>query len=245
MAIIEIKTGLDYEGCLLCGEALVNFHDPIEMKCAFCGTMHNAKAHCTEMHYVCDTCQHLSAGDVVQTICLRSDKTDPMALAVEIMSSPAVKMHGPEHHFIVPAVLMTCINNKHGDFPDLKDRIDFVRKIAGETVPNCSFDLRTCGAAIGTGIFLEMLNNHDAATEDEWSLSKNIVADSLTKIADSGGPRCCKRDTYLALEASVEFLSDKYAIELPTSQAKCTFSLRNNSCKREECNFYNMSNSLV
>ena len=245
MAIIEIQTGTTYEGCLLCGEALVNFSDAIEMKCAFCGKIEKATSHCTEMHFVCDVCQHLTAGDVVQSICLNSKHTDPIALAVEIMSSPAVKMHGPEHHFIVPAVLMTCMNNKHGDFPDLKERIDFVRKIATETVPTCSYDLRTCGAAIGTGIFLEMLNNHDADTEDEWSLSKNIVSDSLDKIAESGGPRCCKRDTYLALEASIAFLRDKYAIDLPQSQAKCTFSLRNNSCKREDCNFYNMSFSLV
>ena len=32
-------------------------------------------------------------------------------MAIEIMKSPMINMHGPEHHFLVPAVLITSYYN--------------------------------------------------------------------------------------------------------------------------------------
>ncbi len=36
-----------------------------------------------------------------------------MALAIRLMRLPAVKMHGPEHHFLVPAVLLAAYLERH------------------------------------------------------------------------------------------------------------------------------------
>ena len=243
--MIEIKQKTDYEGCLVCGDALISFTKPVEMHCVFCGKTSLATSHCNQMHFVCDECQHLASTEIVKNVCLRSKKTDPISLAVEIMHSPAIKMHGPEHHFLVPAVLMTCINNKYHTIDNLAEKIDLAESIAFERVPVCSFDLKMCGAAIGTGIFLELYENIDSRNEDEWSLPNQIIARSLKRIGEIDGPRCCKRDSYFSLHEAIDFLYEKFAIELPRSEAKCTFSLRNNSCKREDCQFYNIGYSLV
>ncbi|MFW5702248.1 MAG: DUF5714 domain-containing protein, partial [Bacteroidota bacterium] len=90
-------------------------------------------------------------------------------------------------------------------------------------------------------IFLDRKPEH----EDQWSPQKEIIAVSLKTVAESPGPRCCKRDTYLAIQTAVGYLSSKFGIDLPYSEAKCTFSMRNAACGHEECEFYNISYSLV
>lgn len=244
--MIEIKQkNTDYTGCLVCGDDLITFSKPREMQCAFCGKIVEATSHCVQMHYVCDSCSHLSAREVVKSICLKSHKTDPISLAVEIMHSPAIKMHGEEHHMIVPSVLLTCINNKYHSIENLEEKIELAERLAMERVPVCSYDLKMCGAAIGTGVFLEIYMGIEPREEDEWSLPNQMIAESLKVIAEQKGPRCCKRDTYISLQGSIDFLFEKFAIELPKSEARCTFSNRNTSCMREDCNFYNIANSLV
>ena len=45
-------------------------------------------------------------------IALRSStEKDPLLLLEEIMDLPSVHMHGPEHHAIVPSVLLTALRN--------------------------------------------------------------------------------------------------------------------------------------
>lgn len=163
------------------------------------------------------------------------------------MNSPQVRMHGPEHHFIVPAVLITCVNNLAGrSLEELQKKLDIaeIRSIS-ETPDHCQYALGSCGAAMGTGVFLSIYTNRTPETEDEWSLMNSIIAKCQKNIADAGGPRCCKRDTYISLETAVDFLKERFSIELEKSQGKCTFSLRNPTCKHEDCTFYNLSNSLV
>ncbi len=245
MENLEVINKTEEEVCLFCGFDEVKMETSQEMQCVFCGEISDAMSICVNNHYVCDNCKRLTPNELIKKVCMNTKKTDPISLAVEIMGSPAIKMHGPEHHFIVPAVLLTCINNAFGSIENLKEKIDMAEKRANETVPTCSFNLGTCGAAIGTGIFLSIYTNQNPRSEDEWSLANSIIASSLKRVADSGGPRCCKRDTYIAIEEAVDFLRDKFAVYLPISTAKCTFSLRNRSCGREECNFYNLSFSLV
>jgi len=100
-------------------------------------------------------------------------------------------------------------------------------------------------SSFGNWNFLKHFQWQEPGDDDEWSLSHQIVASSLKHIAESIDHRCCKRDTYLSLQAAAEFLKDKYAIDLPLSEARCTFSLRNQNLREEECNFYNLSYSLV
>ncbi len=237
---------LERETCILCGEDLQKLESRIERKCDFCGSVKPIAVECSNTHYICVDCMALSPTDYAYNVCLQYKGIDPIALAVDIMNSPVIRMHGAEHHFIVPAVLTTCMHNYLKSTESLKHKLDTIKRRADEETPHaCSYDLGTCGAAIGTGVFMSAYLNRELRDEDEWSLSNTIVSQSLKRVADSGGPRCCKRDTYLALETAIEFIRDNFAISLPISTAKCTFSLRNRTCKHEDCQFYNLSNSLV
>lgn len=66
-----------------------------------------------------------------------------------------------------------------------------------------------------------------------------MTAQSLLSIANQGGPRCCKRDSFLAISEAVTFMRKELgvALEQPAS-VLCDFSDYNHECKRESCPFY-------
>ena len=97
----------------------------------------------------------------------------------------------------------------------------------------------TCGAAVGTGIFLSVLTGTSPLSKAEWRLSNLMTAESLLAIANHGGPRCCKRDTFLALRTAVSFVQRELHIELDGEQpVVCEFSALNKECTKGECPFY-------
>ncbi|MGQ9820197.1 MAG: DUF5714 domain-containing protein [Candidatus Kapaibacteriales bacterium] len=231
--------------CLVCGNDLINVSEEVTMVCAFCGKGEKTNWYCVEGHYVCSDCLNLNPKEIIKSMCLKSNKTDPIDLAKEIMSSPAIKMHGPEHHLITPAVMLTAMANYTNNCEGLASRIQKAEEMALQMAPTCNWHLGTCGAALGASIFLLIWKGLNPDDPKSWDEGNSIVASSLKRIAELGSPRCCKRDTYIAIEETVEHLHIHYRIELPISEPKCIFSLRNRSCKHEECIFFNLKYSLV
>ncbi len=246
MKNLETYQSINDVGCILCGEELHKLDKKMDMHCDFCGKTEKISYFCTNEHSICDNCLRIAPEEFVKTICLKYKGIDPNELAVEIMNSPVITMHGSVHHFIVPAVMLTCTYNFQDKSELLAEKLDIaLERVFVETPSSCEYHNGTCGAAQGAIVFLSIFLDRDLNSEDEWSPSNALIADCLKRIADHGGPRCCKRDTYFAISATVDYLKDSFAIELPISDAKCTFSLRNKSCGREECVYYNLSNSLV
>lgn len=198
------------------------------------------------MHSICYDCANMSAKDLIKSYCLSYRGTDPMALAVEIMDSPYFEMQGSWHHFVVPSVLLTCAKNLTGAQYNLTAALDEVYERVMEEVPmECAFHAGTCGAACGAAVFLSIFLGRDSQSEDMWSVTSAITTAALKKIKEYPGPACCKRDTYITISAVAEFMAEKFALVFPVTEAKCTFSLRNEGCGREECMYYNMANMIV
>ncbi|MFA7626809.1 MAG: DUF5714 domain-containing protein [Candidatus Kapaibacterium sp.] len=246
MAKIEILNTANNNDCILCGDKVATLKEPVKTRCDFCGEVKLTNHECESSHFLCDECFNIPVTEYIKSTCLKYKGDDPIELAVEIMNAPVIKMHGPEHHFIVPAVLLTCINNARKQTDNLIDLLNIAdERAVKESSDTCTFHSGVCGAAIGTGIFLSMFLGRNHEQDDAWSLTNHVIADTTKKIAEHGGPKCCKRDTYFALLTVIDYLNDGFALNLKKSDAKCTFSLRNRSCGLEECIFYNMSNSLV
>lgn len=66
----------------------------------------------------------------------------------------------------------------------------------------------------------------------------NFVSQALSKLAEVGGPRCCKRNAFLSLLTAIDFVNDEYGIILPKSDIKCIFSSENKQCIGLKCPFY-------
>ena len=57
-----------------------------------------------------DEC-HTRGMDAIVGVCLSNTSRNPMEMLEELMSQPFCHMHGPEHHTIVEAALLTAYRN--------------------------------------------------------------------------------------------------------------------------------------
>ena len=225
-------------GCLICGQKLV-YGQNEKVRCFYCHKVSDSNVKCKDGHYVCDKCHSMPGDDLIETYCLSTELKDPLELALILMRSPRMKMHGPEHHFLVPAVLLAAYYNIIGDQKEKKLKIKEARVRSSRVLGGfCGF-YGDCGAAVGTGIFMSLITGATPLSTREWKLSNLMTAKSLSSIANHGGPRCCKRNAYLAINEAVNFLKENFNIRMETNRnLECEFSDLNKECLKEECPYY-------
>lgn len=225
--------------CLLCGEPLVYRTESSPLACAVCGEEFPTEAACRQGHFICNSCHASSANDLIENICIKSDSLKPVELAVELMKAPSVSMHGPEHHFLVPAVLLTAFYNQKGNAAEKERKIRVARQRADNVLGGfCGF-YGACGAGIGTGIFLSLITDSTPLSTETWGLANQVTAESLRCIGALGGPRCCKRDTFMALKTARKFLKQKMDVALDVPDTiTCEFTDLNRECIEKDCPFH-------
>jgi hypothetical protein len=230
------------KGCVLCGRDLTYLEAEEEMNCALCGVSARANVRCSDGHYICDGCHSLDADDFIERVCASTALTDPLELALNIMRDERIKMHGPEHHFLVPAVLLACYLNAAGGDIGQAGRAAAVSRARtrAEKVPGGFCGTHgSCGAAMGTGIFISIITEATPLSEGEWKLSNRMTAEALQRIARHGGPRCCKRNSFLAILEAGKFLEEHLDVRLPVSgKVRCEFYDLNRECRTVRCPFY-------
>ncbi len=225
-------------GCLICGRDLVYTREPRDLLCAVCNEVRSTTAACEAGHFVCDRCHSLGALDLIEQFCIATTLQDPLAIACILMRYPAVRMHGPEHHFLVPAALIAAYCNHRGE-PERKAALLGAARARAGTVPGGACGTHgACGAAVGTGIFVSLITGSTPLKKQEWSLANEMTAKSLAAIARHGGPRCCKRDSWLAIAEAAKFLSERFGVALPVEEAvRCEYSEINRECRKKACPF--------
>ena len=152
------------------------------------------------------------------------------------MAHPSVPMHGPEHHAIVPAAIITAVRNTGYPVPDsaVEKAIERASKVPGGW---CGL-YGDCGAAVGVGIAVSVLTNATPLTGKERSLALGATSFALSRMLNDQ-PRCCKRASRNAVEAAVDYLNGKLGIRLEKSNgASCTYTVRNQQCAKTDCPYY-------
>ncbi len=224
------------EECIICKAPLEYLNEDIQMECAFCHKTKSSKTRCINGHYVCDDC-HTRGIDCIFAICKNETSKDPFAILEKLMSQPFCHMHGPEHHVMVGSALLTAFRNAGGELDLDKALAEMYKR--GKAVPGgaCGF-WGACGAGISTGMYISIATGSTPLAQEAWGLSNMMTSYALGKIGEIGGPRCCKRDSYLAVTAAVEFTAEKLGIQMETESIFCTRSAFNNQCIRSRCPFY-------
>ncbi len=225
-------------GCLICGQVLVYLDQMEAQTCLYCGRVVEANARCAQGHFICDACHGAEADDLIEQYCLQTQSTDPVEMAMTLMDHPALAMHGPEHHFLVPAVLLAAYDNVDPG-PDRAAKIRQARKRAeGVRGGSCGM-CGNCGAGVGTGIFISLITGATPLSKQAWQLSNRMTAGSLLFIAEHGGPRCCKRDTFLALQSARRFVETHFGVRWDQPDIiRCHYFDMNKECLREACPFH-------
>lgn len=163
----------------------------------------------------------------------------PLEMLECIWQDSGIAMHCPEHHYLLPAVLLTSVRRQLGDERQLLEQdLAVALERADNVLGGFCGNYGACGAAVGCGIFLSILTGTSPHSVQNWAQVNLITAEALTAIAGVDGPRCCKRDTYLSLQTTEKFLQEHYDIILPKASPACTHFSINQDCKRQLCPFF-------
>ena len=173
------------------------------------------------------------------SLCLEDTSSNPIEILERLMSQPDCPMHGPTHHVLVGAALLTAYNNCLPDSNklNLEEALAEMRE-RGKQVPGgaCGY-LGACGASISTGIFLSIVTRNTPFSTDTWRLCNLCTARALEQVALNGGPRCCKRDSYLSVLTAIDFVKEHLGVEMEKPEVRCSRSQINEQCIGKKCPF--------
>lgn len=223
------------EECVICKAPLEYLNEDLPMECALCHKQEQSKTRCVNGHYVCNEC-HTRGIDCIFGLCLSEKSRDPIEIINKMMALPFCHMHGPEHHIMVGAALLTAYKNAGGSIDLMKALTEM--KSRGQQVPGgaCGF-WGACGAGISAGIFISVISGSTPLSGEPWGLSNRMTARALEAIGAVGGPRCCKRDSFLSILAAVDFVKEHFGIEMEKPKIVCGHSAKNNQCLGARCPF--------
>ena len=224
------------EECLICGAPLQYLTRDTLMECAICHRQQPSKACCVNGHYVCDEC-HTSGLDTIMAVCLADTSRNPVEILERLMSMPFCHMHGPEHHVLVGSALLTAYANAGGDI-ELREALAEMMSRGKQVPGGACGNWGACGAAISTGMFVSIVTHATPLSTDSWRLSNLMTARALEAVALNGGPRCCKRDSYLSVLAAVDFVKDNLGVAMEKPEVVCSRSRQNNQCIGSQCPFH-------
>lgn len=208
----SIKEEKCNEECIVCEAPLVYLEKDELMECVLCHKKEFSKTRCQNGHYVCNDC-HTKGMDVIISMCLKEPSQNPIEIIRTMMNASFCHMHGPEHHVMVGAALLTAYKNAGGNI-ELKDAlIEMMHR--GKAVPGgaCGF-WGACGAGISAGMFVSIISGSTPLSTESWGLANKMTSKALDAIGSIGGPRCCKRDSYLSILAAIEYVKEHFGIEM-------------------------------
>lgn len=223
------------EECIICKAPLEYLEQDVLMECAICHKKENSKTRCVNGHYVCNEC-HTQGIDRMIGVCLEETSANPVRIMEDLMNLEFCHMHGPEHHVMVGSALLTAYKNAGGELDLEKALMEMQSR--GRSVPGgaCGF-WGACGAGISAGMFASIITKATPLSKETWGISNRMTAAALQKIGEVGGPRCCKRDSYLAILAAIAFVNENLGVEMEKEDIVCHRFMMNNQCIGNRCPF--------
>ena len=225
------------EECLICQERLEYLPEDVMMECAICRKRELSKTRCVRGHYVCSDC-HTQGMDSIFGLCLGETSQNPLHILEKMMAMPFCHMHGPEHHVLVGASVLVAFHNAGGKLDLQRALLEMQRR--GRQVPGGICGLwGSCGAAGSTGICLSIITGSSPLSTETWGWGNEMPSRVRARAAKIGGPRCCKRIGRIAVLEAIDFIREKFGVELEKSEdVACAWIGQNNQCIMERCPFY-------
>jgi len=177
--------------------------------------------------------------------CLKEKSKNPTEIFVRIAKSDFVRIHGPEHHVLDGAALLTAFYNAGGKI-DLQNSLQELMK-RGLQMPGATCGMwGVCGAVSSMGAALSIIDGTSPLSMDSsWGKHMEFTSKALHSLSQVGGPRCCKRDAFLSFQNAIQYINENYDVELESSGIECGFSEKNEQCIKERCPFYHKQKKKV
>ena len=222
--------------CDVCNAPLNVENKPVKLTCTFCGKEFEATSFCPNGHHVCAECRKLTVPQVLEKVISSTTSACPSEILEKVMAHPKLNMHGADHHYIIPVVIVAAAKNAGYEVP-----VEAVQQAMqrGQQVPGgwCGF-CGACGAAVGVGIATGALIMSTPLNGKKRTMVMDATREATSRMEDNA-PRCCKKAGRIAMETAVDFLNAKIGTKLEKGkQPVCTYSARNKECVKQACKYY-------
>ncbi len=178
-------------------------------------------------------------------VCLQEISKNPVDIFNNVAQMDFVRMHGPEHHVLDGAALLTAFYNAGGKI-ELQNSLNELMK-RGLQMPGATCGMwGVCGAVSSMGAALSIIDGTGPLSSDtSWGKHMEFTSEALRSLSQVGGPRCCKRDAFLSFQKAIRYINENYDVELQNDKIECCFSAKNEQCMKEKCPFYKKTKKKV
>ncbi len=176
-------------------------------------------------------------GQMIIEECLDTASRCPLDIFESIARKDFIRIHGPEHHILDGAALLTAFYNAGGRI-ELRLALEELMKRA-LLMPGAICGMwACCGAVTALGAALSIIDGTGPLTDDgSWGRHMLFSSSALAEIAKTEGPRCCKRDGYISIKEAVKYINENYDVKLEDKDVVCGFFGRNLQCIGDKCPF--------
>lgn len=170
--------------------------------------------------------------------CLQEIGKDPLVIFDHIAQQDFIRMHGPEHHILDGAALLTAYHNAGGAINLPESLNELMRR--GLQMPGATCGMwGVCGAVSSLGAALSIIDGTGPLSGDaSWGKHMEFTSKALAGLSVIGGPRCCKRDAFISFQTAIRHINENYDVQLESSSIHCHFSGKNEQCLKERCPFH-------
>lgn len=175
--------------------------------------------------------------DEIIKVCENEKSKNPIEIFYKLSSLPYFGMLGIFHHILVGASLLCAYKNCENNI-DLRKSIIELEERAEKIPPMACVKLGACGAAISAGIYISILKNVELNSNEFFGLANGLTSKVLSKIKETGGPRCCKRHSYFSLLEAAKYTNKYLGTDMEISNIKCNRSKENKLCIGKRCPFH-------
>lgn len=220
--------------CRICEQDLLE--QPSLGICTYCGREEASDWVCPRGHYTCESCRTACPDDLTERTCLHSTASNPMELAELLMRHPAFHAYGEEHHSLAAPVILAALRNRGVPGATEEGIRLSIARLQGIPISVCG-TRGDCGAAASAGTVISILRGATPRSDSERSEALRATAQTLLRIADRGGPRCCKQSVFEAIHCTWDRLQDELHLNaLPVHS--CAFAGKLKDCKAAGCPYF-------
>ena len=163
---------------------------------------------------------------------------NPITIAISLMKKDFVNVHGPEHHYLDGACFLVAYANAGGKIEldsALSELAERTIKMPGAMCGHWG----VCGSTTSVGSALSIIHEvGPLSATDYYKDDMQYTSMAINKMSAIGGPRCCKRNAFLSLSQAVQFVKEKYKIDMELTDVKCGFYSLNKQCIGIRCPYF-------
>ncbi|MCR4698862.1 MAG: hypothetical protein K5762_05810 [Bacilli bacterium] len=176
--------------------------------------------------------------ELIRTSLLKEIEKNPIVIVKKIMHQEFINIHGPEHHFLDGAAFLTALRNNGLNFDYDQAMDELAKRTIKMPGAMCGY-WGVCGATASIGAVFSILDGTTPISDDKhYKEHMEFTSKLIARMAEIGGPRCCKRNAFLAISMGVQYVKERYGISIPLGDIQCEFSSWNKQCIGSRCPFH-------